>query len=90
MTQGGDPFTRILASQYQPVFSYKLRSIVGFGLVENAISTNLKPTIYRNLYEKTGAERLGPVSEREMLTRRFSKKSMTDESTRQVQVAKVM
>ena len=36
------------------VFSYKLRYIVGFGLVEIAISTNPKPTIYRNLYENTG------------------------------------
>ena len=36
------------------VFSYKLRYIVGFGLVEMAISTNQKPTIYRNLYENTG------------------------------------
>ena len=32
-----------------PVFSYKLRYIVCFGLVEMAISTNPKPTIYRNL-----------------------------------------
>ena len=37
-----------------PVFSYRLRYIVGFGLVEMAISTNPKPTIYRNLYENTG------------------------------------
>ena len=36
-----------------PVFSYKLRYIVGFLLVEMAISTNQKPTIYRNLYENT-------------------------------------
>ena len=36
-----------------PVFSYKLRYIVGFGLVEMAISTNQKPTMYRNLYENT-------------------------------------
>ena len=36
-----------------PVFSYKLRIIVGFWLVEMAISTNQKPTIYRNLYENT-------------------------------------
>ena len=36
------------------VFSYKLRYIVGFGLVEMDISTNPKPTIYRNLYENTG------------------------------------
>ena len=33
-----------------PLFSYKLRYIVGFGLVEMAISTNPKPVIYRNLY----------------------------------------
>ena len=36
------------------IFSYNLRYIVGFGLVEMAISTNPKPTIYRNLYENTG------------------------------------
>ena len=36
------------------VFSYKLRYIVGFRLVEMTISTNQKPTIYRNLYENTG------------------------------------
>ena len=36
-----------------PLFSYKLRYIVGFGLVEMSISTNPKPTIYRNLYENT-------------------------------------
>ena len=36
------------------VFSYKLRYIVGLWLVEMAISTNHKPTIYRNLYENTG------------------------------------
>ena len=36
-----------------PVFSYKLRYIVGFWLVEMAISTNQNPTIYRNLYENT-------------------------------------
>ena len=35
------------------VFSYKLRYIVGFWLVEMVISTNPKPTIYRNLYENT-------------------------------------
>ena len=39
-----------------PVFSYKLRYIVGFWLVEMAISTNHKPTIYRNLYENTGPD----------------------------------
>ena len=37
-----------------PVFSYKLRYIVGCWLVEMAISTNQKPTIYRNLYENMG------------------------------------
>ena len=37
-----------------PLFSYNLRYIVGFGLVEMAISTNPKPTIYPNLYENTG------------------------------------
>ena len=37
------------------VFSYKLRYIVGFWLVEMTISTNQKPTIYRNLYENTAA-----------------------------------
>ena len=38
---------------YSPgiVFSYKLRYIVVFGLVEMTISTNPKPTIYRNLYD---------------------------------------
>ena len=36
-----------------PVFSYKLRYIVGFSLVETAVSTNQKPTMYRNLYENT-------------------------------------
>ena len=41
-----------------PVLSYKLRYIVGFWLVEMAISTNQKPTIYRNLYENTGPEDL--------------------------------
>ena len=31
-----------------------MRYIVGFGLVDMAISTNPKHTIYRNLYENTG------------------------------------
>ena len=39
------------------VFSYKLRYIVGFWLVEMAISTNQKPTIYRKLYENTAPVR---------------------------------
>ena len=30
-----------------------LRFIVGYGFVEIIISTNPKPTIYRNLYENT-------------------------------------
>ena len=34
-----------------PVLSYNLRFIVGFWLFEIAISTNQKPTIYRNLYD---------------------------------------
>ena len=33
---------------------------LGFGLVEMAISTNPKPTIYRNLYENTGPGGLKP------------------------------
>ena len=32
----------------------KLRYIVGFGLVEMAISTNSKPAMYRNFYENVG------------------------------------
>ena len=36
------------------VFTYKLRYIVGFGLIEMAISTNPKPAIYRNLYVNAG------------------------------------
>ena len=42
------------------VFAYKLRYIVGFRLVKMAISTNPKPTIYRNLNENT---RRGPWEE---------------------------
>ena len=37
----------------EPLFSYKVWYIVGFEFVEMAISTNQKPTIYRNLYENT-------------------------------------
>ena len=40
----------------QARISFKLRYIVGFGLVEMAISTNPKPTIYRNLYENMAAD----------------------------------
>ena len=39
-----------------PVLSYKLRYIVGFGLVEMAVWTRPKPTIYRNLYYNTGPD----------------------------------
>ena len=39
-----------------PVFSYKLRYIVGFWLVEMTISTNQKSTIYHNFYENTCPE----------------------------------
>ena len=51
-----------------PVFSYRLRYIAGFGLVEMAISTNPKPAIYRNLNENTGpgvssASRVMPSSQ---------------------------
>ena len=35
------------------LLSYKLLYIVGFWLVEMAISTNQKPTIYRNVYKTT-------------------------------------
>ena len=48
-----------------PVFSYKLRYIVGFWLVELAISTNQKPTIYRNLYENTAP---GTLCKRSIVT----------------------
>ena len=43
-------------SKPRPILSYKLRYIVGFGLVEMAIATNPKPIIYRtcNLYKNTG------------------------------------
>ena len=37
-----------------PVLSFKLRYIVGFKLVEMAISTNPKPTTYRNFHENLG------------------------------------
>ena len=49
-------YTKIFkrSKRSDPVFSYKLRYIVGFWLVEMAISTNQKPTIYRDLYENTG------------------------------------
>ena len=38
------------------ILVYKLRYIVGYWLVEMAISTNQKPTIYRNLYENTAPD----------------------------------
>ena len=37
-----------------PVFSYKLRYIAGFGLVDMVITTNPKPTIYHILYKNKG------------------------------------
>ena len=40
----------VAAGSPGPVYSYKLRYIVAFGLVEMAISTNPNP---RNLYENT-------------------------------------
>ena len=43
------------------VFSYKLRYIVGFWLVETAVSTNQKPTMYRNLYENTAPGLIGKI-----------------------------
>ena len=42
-------------SEAGPVLSYNLRYIVGSGLVEMDISTNLKPAIYRNVYENTAS-----------------------------------
>ena len=42
---------RLVSDWWESLFSCKLRYIVGFRLVEMAISTNPKPTIYRNLYE---------------------------------------
>ena len=44
-------YSPLVALSPGPVFSYKLRYIVGFWLVEMAISTNQELTIYRNLYE---------------------------------------
>ena len=42
------------------MLSYKLRHIVGFGLVEMAISTNPKPTIYRcrRIWDQAGSNKL--------------------------------
>ena len=42
------------ATKTMALILVQLRYIVGFGLVEMAISTNPKPTMYRNLYENTG------------------------------------
>ena len=44
----------MFTSYSESVDTYYIRYIVGFWLVEMAISTNQKPTIYRNLYENTG------------------------------------
>ena len=38
-----------------PVFSYRLRWVVGFGLVEMAVSTNQRPPIGRFLWGNTGS-----------------------------------
>ena len=38
-----------------PVFSYRLRWVVGFGLVEMAVSTNRRPTMGRVLWGNTGS-----------------------------------
>ena len=46
-------FVNLFLIYLRPVFSYKLRYPVNFGLVEMFISTNPKPTMYRNLYENT-------------------------------------
>ena len=48
--------------------SNELQYIVGFGMVEMAISTNPKPTIYRNLYENTGPGLYITVQKMENLT----------------------
>ena len=48
--------SRVSHERSGPVFSYTLRYIVGSWLVEMAISTNQKPTIYRNLYENIGPD----------------------------------
>ena len=47
------------ATATEPVSTYKLRYIAGFWLVEMVISTNHKPTIYRNLYENTATDSQG-------------------------------
>ena len=56
ITEAPEEMTRVSQVRSGPVFSYKLRYIVGFWLVEMTISTNQKPTIYRNLYENTGPD----------------------------------
>ena len=64
----------------RPVFSYKLRYIVGLGLVEMAISTNPKPTIYRNLYGNTGPAvyRASPLGAGKQITSRHFDSSETN------------
>ena len=57
-------FVRVVGSLTRvsgAVLSYKVRYIVGFWLVEMAISTYQKPTIYRNLYDTTGPGRFNHV-----------------------------
>ena len=50
---GLNPVSRAVLCCSGPVFPHKLRWIVGFWLVVMAISTNQKPTIYRNFYSPT-------------------------------------
>ena len=38
-----------------PVFSYRLRWVVGFELVEMAVSTNRRPTMGRGLWGNAGS-----------------------------------
>ena len=47
--------------------AYKLRYIVGFGLVEMDISTNPKRTMYRNLYENAEPDVLQCKTKRQYL-----------------------
>ena len=66
---------KLLSHLYQttpgPVFSYNLRYIIGFRLVKMAISTNQKPTIYRNLYKNTVPVIFSPLTLQTMEAERF-------------------
>ena len=48
-----EPALETLIQHHSSIKASLLRYIVGFWLVEMAISTNQKPTIYRNVYENT-------------------------------------